>query len=141
MVQKIVINKCFGGFGLSIEAQKLINKLGCPHTEVKTEQEYFGDSELSKELDIKYYGSSKNAHKQHAEFCEIPFSEGKLICDNHDRNARGCPVLIKVVKKMGKKSWGKHAELKIVEVPDGVEWSIEEYDGSEWISEKHRTWG
>ena len=140
MVQKIVINKCFGGFGLGIEAQKLINKLGCPHSKIQTEKEYFGTSELSKGLDIKYYGSSQNAHKQHAEFCEIPFSEGKLICDDHDRQNRNCSVLIKVVKKMGKKSWGKHAELKIVEVPDGVEWEIEEYDGSEWISEKHRIW-
>ena len=141
MVQKIVINKCFGGFGLGIEAQKLINKLGCPHTEVKTEQQYFGGDSM-KEFDIEHYGSVENAHKQHAEFCEIPFSNGKLIRDDHDdRSNRGCPVLIKVVEKMGKKSWGKHAELKIVEIPDGVEWSIEEYDGSEWISEKHKTWG
>ena len=35
---------------------------------------------------------------------------------------------------------GKHATLKIVKIPDGVEWEIEEYDGREWISEKHRTW-
>ena len=139
MVQRIVINKCFGGFGLSIEAQKLINKFGCPHSEIKTEQEYFGDS--MKDFDIEHYGSVENAHKQHAELCEIPFSKGKLICDDHDRNARNCPVLIKVVEKMGKKSWGKHAELKIVKIPNGVEYEIEEYDGSEWISEKHRTWG
>ena len=141
MVQKIVINKCFGGFGLSIEAQELINKLGCPHTEIKTELEYFGNS--GNDIDIKYYGSVAEAHKRHAEFCEIPFSEGKLICDDHayDRSNRNCPILIKVVEEMGKKSWGKHAELEIVEVPDGVEWEIEEYDGSEWISEKHRTWG
>ena len=27
-----------------------------------------------------------------------------------------------------------------VEIPDDVEWQIEEYDGTEHISEKHRTW-
>ena len=27
-----------------------------------------------------------------------------------------------------------------VEIPDDVEWQIEEYDGSEWIAEKHRIW-
>jgi predicted GTPase len=30
--------------------------------------------------------------------------------------------------------------LKVVEIPDNVDWEIEEYDGAEWISEKHRTW-
>jgi len=30
--------------------------------------------------------------------------------------------------------------LKIVEIPDDVDWEINEDDGSEWIAEKHRTW-
>ena len=30
---------------------------------------------------------------------------------------------------------------KVVEIPDGVEWTIEEYDGLEWVAEKHRKWG
>ncbi len=25
-------------------------------------------------------------------------------------------------------------------IPDDVKWQIEEYDGLEWIAEKHRTW-
>jgi hypothetical protein len=25
-------------------------------------------------------------------------------------------------------------------VPDGVEWTVEEYDGREWVAEVHRTW-
>ena len=32
------------------------------------------------------------------------------------------------------------AKLKIVEIPDDVEWIIEEYDGKEWIAEDHRRW-
>jgi hypothetical protein len=32
------------------------------------------------------------------------------------------------------------AQLQVVEIPDGVEWQIEEYDGVEWVAEKHRTW-
>ena len=31
--------------------------------------------------------------------------------------------------------------LKIIEIPDDVDWIIEEYDGNEWVAEKHRTWG
>lgn len=31
-------------------------------------------------------------------------------------------------------------ELKIVDVPDDVEWIMMDYDGAEWVAEKHRTW-
>ena len=30
--------------------------------------------------------------------------------------------------------------LKIVEIPDDVEWFIDDYDGIETIHERHRTW-
>jgi hypothetical protein len=35
---------------------------------------------------------------------------------------------------------GQFSELKIVEVPDDVNWYIEEYDGMEHVAERHRTW-
>lgn len=34
----------------------------------------------------------------------------------------------------------KHGSLKVVEIPDDVEWVIEDYDGLECVAEKHRTW-
>ncbi len=33
------------------------------------------------------------------------------------------------------------AKLKVVEIPDDVDWEVENYDGIEWIAEKHRIWG
>jgi len=30
--------------------------------------------------------------------------------------------------------------LAIVEIPDDVEYTIEEYDGNEHVAEAHRTW-
>lgn len=30
--------------------------------------------------------------------------------------------------------------LKIIEIPDDVEWIIEQHDGNEWVSEKHKIW-
>ena len=30
--------------------------------------------------------------------------------------------------------------LKVVEIPDDVEWEINEHDGNEWVAEKHRRW-
>lgn len=53
---------------------------------------------------------------------------------------RDHPELIRVIEEMGDKASGSCAELSVTEIPDGVEWQIEEYDGREWVSEKHRTW-
>ena len=54
--------------------------------------------------------------------------------------ARDDPVLVAIVRELGADANGNYADLKIVEVPYGVEWQIEEYDGVEWVAEKHRTW-
>jgi hypothetical protein len=89
---KIVINKCYGGFGLSKEAY-----------------EYLG-----------------------LEWDEFGF---EFIDDRTNEK------LIKCVEELGEKANGKFAKLKIVEIPDDTEFEIEEYDGREWIAEKHRTWG
>ena len=48
--------------------------------------------------------------------------------------------LIAVVELMGRAADGGYAELKIIEIPDDVNWCIEEYDGREWVAERHRTW-
>lgn len=48
--------------------------------------------------------------------------------------------LVAVVREMGPAARGSFAALKIVEVPDGVAWHIDEYDGSEHVAENHRTW-
>ena len=33
------------------------------------------------------------------------------------------------------------SDLKIIEIPDDVEYTIKEHAGREWVAEKHRTWG
>jgi hypothetical protein len=35
---------------------------------------------------------------------------------------------------------GTYANLKVVTIPGDVDWEIGEYDGMEWVAEKHRTW-
>ena len=53
---------------------------------------------------------------------------------------RNDPVLVKIVEELGSKSFGFAANLKIVEIPDDVNWEVVQYDGLEHIAEKHRTW-
>jgi hypothetical protein len=44
------------------------------------------------------------------------------------------------VKELGEKANGRFAELKIVDIPLDIQWTIEDYDGDEWVTEKCRTW-
>jgi len=53
---------------------------------------------------------------------------------------RDNPLLIKVIEELGEKANGTYAELKIVEIPDGINWVITEYDGMEHVAENHQTW-
>mgnify|MGYP003674481419 CR=1 FL=1 len=57
------------------------------------------------------------------------------LYENRDDEA-----LVKCVETLGDKASGNSARLRIVEIPDDVEWKIEEYDGYEHVAEVHRTW-
>jgi hypothetical protein len=61
-----------------------------------------------------------------------------------DELGRDDADLIAVVEALGtKKASGRYALLKVVEVPMWLQekgWTIEEYDGWEWVAENHRTW-
>ena len=53
---------------------------------------------------------------------------------------RDDPALVQIVQEIPREQGYRLADLKIVEIPDDVEWEIQEYDGNEWVAEKHRTW-
>jgi hypothetical protein len=93
-IRYVVINNHYGGFGLSLDAER--------------------------------------------EYCRL---EGIDPYEFGAENVRRDDLyLVKVVREMGDKANGKFASLKIVEIPADVDWQIEEYDGKEWIAEKHRIW-
>ena len=114
---KVVINRCFGGFGLSHEAIMLYGEAA--HLNLKAVKH---DSRLN---EYSYYidGVEEDA---------FYFSEYNLKRDD--------PDLVAVVERLGDKANGWAAELAVVEIPDGVSWHIEEYDGREHVAEDHRTW-
>ena len=112
---KIVINKCYGGFGLSEEATLLYGKKKGLNIIVQRD----------KGLKINHYYLNEKKDGNY-------FSERDI--------QRNDPALIEIVEELGIKANGFCSELKIVEIPDDVEWIIEEYDGKEWIAEDHRRW-
>ena len=113
---KIVINKCYGGFGLSEEAILLYGK----------------------KKDLNIIAVKDKIMKNLCHFYLNEVKDGNYFCERNIQ--RNDTALIEVVEELGKKAYSYCAELKIVEIPDDVEWIIEEYDGKEWIAEDHRRW-
>jgi hypothetical protein len=82
------------------------------------------------------FGLSDKAEKLYLRFKGTPSQDL-----DHRYLQRDDPVLIQVIEELGPEdASGRHAELKIVEIPADVDWILEEYDGKEWIAEKHRIW-
>lgn len=122
---KIVINRCFGGFGLSDAALERYAELKGINLVKNTKEKSWGGSSywIDGIEDREHYFSSHS----------IDGWENR--CDS-----RSDPILVQVVEEMGKAANGSCADLGIVEIPDDVDWEISEYDGSEHVAEVHRTW-
>lgn len=99
---KIVINSCFGGFGLSDECSEALG--GVRHETSYTHYYTFPDEKLKTDL-------------------------------------RTDPRLVELMETKGSE-WcsGEFAELKVVEIPDDIDYCISDYDGMETVEEAHRTW-
>jgi hypothetical protein len=93
-IRRIVINDCFGGYGLSEDALEEYKRMACIDDPEFTDQDIDRDD----------------------------------------------PYLVRLVEEWGERAEDNFAQLKIVDIPADVDWIIQEYDGHEWIAEKHRTW-
>jgi hypothetical protein len=141
---KIVVNRKHGGFGLSPKAEKryleLIGKECYFYKQEKYkhcdgEDKYVLIPEEEAAQTMFYYTYTKNFGDVVKKF---PKNDKHFWYDGNLE--RTDPILIQVVEELGEESYGPCAELEIVEIPDDVEWEIDEYDGYESIHEKHRSW-
>lgn len=137
-MKEIVINKCYGGFSLSYEGTMLYAKL-CGFKLYAF---------VPSPIDLnKYFQYNKKIHKS----THFIFFSKKPLNKNGDIDDDGCFYerdierddvnLIKVVKRLKKKANGNFAKLKIVKIPNNIQWHIEQYDGLEWVAENHKIWG
>lgn len=112
---KVVINRGYGGFGLSEKAMEMYFE----QKGYKYRTYYFGS-------DIGY---------------EVWENDKWAVFSEHTEVERNDPTLVEVVEKLGStEASDLNSHLKVVEIPDDVKWHIEEYDGSEHVAEDHRTW-
>jgi len=143
---KVVINKCFGGFGLSDAAEDaLIGK--CEHVQLIEPIEYYGGPgskfyEANKDRISPDHWRENYERDLRADGLRlVRFHDGKVICDKHrDPANRTCPALVEAVEQLGGAANGQLARLAVVEIPDDVQFEIDEYDGMEHVAETHRTW-
>lgn len=114
MTQKVVVNHGYGGYSLSEEAVKRLREMGCEGAEKEAVAgEYYSD------------GSG-------------PKRDGYPVYPDHI--PRDAPELVALLEEGEVRVGGPHASPEVVEVPDGVEWVITEYDGAETLREKHRVY-
>jgi len=140
---KVVINRCFGGFGLSHEAVMRYFEIKGITVYPEQGKDSWGfwtywivkpeDRIETKEGESFYAMSMEDRRAYNAEHSAQTVYPREI--ERHDS------ALVQVVEEMGSKADGEYAELAIVEIPDGVDYIVEEYDGMEHIAEAHRTWG
>jgi len=121
---EVVINKSYGGFGLSEEAIEMCIQRGMTCT-------VFDE-----------HGDALDKNADFVKRSEAYFDNIYCCLKSCDNEFRFNPILIDVVKEIGVKAGSKFSELKIIDIPfDTAEgWEIHDYDGVEKIVECHRSW-
>lgn len=145
----VVINKCYGGFGLSSSAVVELIRRGSTSIQVQPAFKYFRtDPTILISLNLTEDPKWKrdfNTPIEDGFFSgfsgDVLYKEGNIY-RVEDSSVRQDPVFISLMKEKGSK-WcsGNYAELSIVSIPDDVMWEIDKYDGQESIHESHRSWG
>ena len=115
-MQEIVINRCYGGFSLSRKAFLRLREL---QQKDALDEPDWGEP----------WGDGSGVRKS--------FGGSGSFCRDIARND---PLLVQVIKELDTGADGRYSELKIIEIPNDMEWIVDEYDGLEWVAEKHQTW-
>ena len=141
---KVVINGCYGGFSLSkegmaryceiknipcwIEEDKKFKSMGLFTCWIVPENE-----RIESKSSEQFYAMDMDARQEY----NITYSQQYISCREIPRDDE---ALVQLVEENAELASGRCAELRVVEIPDDVQWEIEEYDGSEHVAEVHRTW-
>lgn len=122
---KVVINKRWGGFGLSDKAYERLKELGYDKRAIKDSKKPAKEIAIDEKRGFIKKDKTRNWYYWSA-------------ADYIERND---PLLVQVVEELGEEANADLAKLVIVEIPDGTEFEIDNYDGMESVHEKHRRWG
>lgn len=138
-MKKVILNKCFGGFDVSKEAYMLYAKK-------KGLTLYLYESEFINRKFIYKKVNDDNSIFRHyfikdmGDNVEISNEDYEKYCLYLKDGHREDPILIEVVEELGEKASGRFGDLKVVEIPDDLEYVIDEYDGIETLHQKVEEW-
>lgn len=140
-MKKVVINDCYGGFSLSPKALLWLYAKGMTCIACDVEK-YYGKNYTDRaNEDLQKWKEYLSGNEKQSYFVTTFSPDEKFVLDQYGINNRSDPLLIECIETLGSKDVsGSCAKLKIVEIPDDIEYTIEEYDGIEHIAETHRTW-
>lgn len=150
---KVAINACYGGFSLSPKATKRLAELQgrkCYFFKYQDQPEInfhihvpISMSEAQKQFswsayDIPNPDEVLPSQEKWSEWTNEERAASNDAWDKHHLETgrsidRTDPKLIQVIEELGKRANGAFSELKIVKIPNGVDYEIDEYDGLESI--------
>lgn len=138
---KIVVNKCYGGFGVSPKALSR-------YYELKGITAYHFTEDYGGLDDRKYTPIKEGVNHMFITSFSVPnpndFEVGELwnkyyLTSRPDD--RTDPLLIQTIEELGEEeSSASLSKLVIIEIPDGIDYEIDDYDGVETIHEIHQSW-
>ena len=114
---KVIVNRCFGSQGWSEKAVRRMAELG--YTTAKAVIENLDDFKRRGHLYL--------------------IDEYQL--DTIPEPWRTDAIPVQVLEELGSsEASGTSAHMEVVEIPNGINWGIHDYDGQETVEEAHRRW-
>lgn len=139
-MRKVILNKCHGGFEVSEEGYKLYaKKIGKKLFMYKPDWKNSKTSykKIEKNYGCLTYYFTRDLGDYVSKIDKKDWDENYLYLNKDHRED---PILIEVVEELGDKANSGHSNLKIVEIPDDLEYVIDDYDGIEKLHERVQEW-
>lgn len=140
-MKKVILNKCCGGFNVSKEAYELYaNKKGLKLYLYKSD--YINGKWIYKKVTANDSDSISNTYfiKDMGNNVEISDEDYEKYSLYLDDGYREDSTLIEVIEELEEKASGIYGDLKIVEIPDNLDYVIDDYYGIETLHEKVKEW-
>lgn len=135
---KVLLNKCYGGFGVSSQGYLLYaKKKGLPLCAYK----HNPDTGLCERVSIENNGDF-GVHYFLKDFGDSfkPEPQDWEHKVHFDEASREDPILVEVVEELGDSASDTYSALVVVDIPDDMHYTIDYYDGYEELHESVPTW-
>lgn len=143
-MKKVILNKCYGGFDVSDKGYQLYAKkkglelfryemvLNNSHSDWQYRK--LGKDEEQNGLTVNYFTKDLG---DIVEISDENWNKYSLcLRDNHREDS----ILIEVIEELGEEASGRFGNLVVVEIPDDLDYVIDEYDGIETLHERVQEW-